>query len=100
MDTPNDPDDTKSYDPTIVTNHYESKGSYTVELVGQQRRLLRLRRSSGVDLSGAIENSLLAFINHSKCFTVQSVSHSMFIQVNIGGSLHVQNLACLHNIAS
>ena len=93
MDTPNDPDDTKSYDPTLVTNHYESKGSYTVELVGQQRRLLRLRRSSGVDLSGAVENSLLAFINHSK-----TSAFSFLVQVNIGGSLHAQNLACLHRI--
>ena len=76
MDTPNDPDDTKSYDPTLVTNHYESKGSYTVELVGQQRRLLRLRRSSGVDLSGAVENSLLAFINHSKTLLYSQLSHS------------------------
>ena len=64
--TPHDPDDITSYDPTIETNHYESKGTYTVEMVGEKRRLLHLRRSSaGTDLSEAVENSLLAFINHS-----------------------------------
>ena len=63
---PHDPDDITSYDPTIETNHYESKGTYTVEMVGEQRRLLRLRRSSdNTDFSEAVENSLLAFINNS-----------------------------------
>ena len=56
----------QAYDPTIETNHYESKGTYTVEIVGEKRRQLRLRRSSaGTDLSEAVENSLLAFI---KCY--------------------------------
>ena len=63
---PEDPDDIKTYDPDMKTNHYESKGSYTLELVGQ-RRLLRQRRSKGnADWSNAVENSLLAFINESE----------------------------------
>ena len=63
---PEDPDNIKTYDPDMKTNHYESKGSYTLELVGQ-RRLLRRRRSEGnADWSNAVENSLLAFINQSK----------------------------------
>ena len=64
--TPEDPDDIKTYDPDMKTNHYESKGTYTLELVGQ-RRLLRRRRSEGnADWSNAVENSLLAFINQSE----------------------------------
>ena len=63
---PEDPDDIKTYDPEMKTNHYESKGSYTLELVGQ-RRLLRQRRSErNIDLSNAFESSLLAFINQSE----------------------------------
>ena len=63
---PEDPDDIKTYDPDMKTNHYESKGSYTLELVGQ-RRLLRRKRSKGnADWSNAVENSLLAFINESE----------------------------------
>ena len=63
---PEDPDDIKTYDPDMKTNHYEAKGSYTLEFVGQ-RRLLRRRRSEGnIDWSNAVENSLLAFINQSE----------------------------------
>ena len=54
----------------MTTNHYESTGSYTVEMVGEQRRLFRLKRSSngGMDLASAVENSLLAFINDSEYY--------------------------------
>ena len=50
----------------MKTNHYESKGSYTLELVGQ-RRLLRHRKSKrNIDSSNVFESSLLAFINQSE----------------------------------
>ena len=62
---PQDPDEIKTYDAKLKTNHYESKGSYTVELVGQ-RRLLRKRSANPVDLSNAVESSLLSFINQSE----------------------------------
>lgn len=70
QETPQDPDDITSYDATMTTNHYESTGSYTVEMVGEQRRLFRLKRSSngGMDLANAVENSLLAFINDSEYY--------------------------------
>ena len=45
MKSPGDPDEVKTFDPSLKTNHYEAQGSYTVELVGEQRRLMRLRRS-------------------------------------------------------
>ena len=65
-DSSQDPDAIQTFDPNLKTNHYETEGSYTLELVGQ-RRLLRQRRSAyGVDLTNAVQNSLLAFINHSK----------------------------------
>ena len=65
-DEPQDPDDIKTYDPDMKTNHYESKGSYTLELVGQ-RRLLRHRKSKrNIDSSNVFESSLLAFINQSE----------------------------------
>ena len=65
-DEPQDPDDIKTYDPSIKTNHYESKGSYTLELVGQ-RRLLRHRRSErSIASNNVFESSLLAFINQSE----------------------------------
>ena len=68
MITPEDPNEIKTFDPNMKTNHYESEGSYTLELVGQ-RRLLRQRRSGDpMDLTQAVESSLLAFINHSKYF--------------------------------
>ena len=68
VNVPEDPDDIKTYDPEMKTNHYESKGSYTLELVGQ-RRLLRQRRSErNIDLSNAFESSLLAFINQSELY--------------------------------
>ena len=67
MTSPGDPDDIKSFNPEIKTNHYESKGTYVCELVGEQRRLLRRRRSDDViGLGEHVENSLLAFINKSK----------------------------------
>ena len=62
---PQDPDNIKTYNATLKTNHYEAKGAYTLELVGQ-RRLRRKRSENPVDLSNAVESSLLAFINHSK----------------------------------
>ena len=65
ISTPQDPDEIKTYDATLKTNHYESKGSYTLELVGQ-RRLRRKRSENPGDLSNAVESSLLSFINQSK----------------------------------
>ena len=62
---PQDPDNIKTYDAALKTNHYESQGAYTLELVGQ-RRLRRKRSDNSVDLSNAVESSLLAFINHSE----------------------------------
>ena len=66
MTTPNDVDGIKTYDPNMKTNHYESQGSYTLELVGQQQLLRAKRTADYVDLSEAAESTLLAFINHSK----------------------------------
>ena len=64
-------DGDESYDPNMKTNYYESKGSYTVDLVGQ-RRLLRRTRSvkDHLDLPEAVESSILAFINHSESVTI------------------------------
>ena len=56
-------DDVQSYDPTIETNRYSSRGSYTLELVGQHRMVRRQRRS--IELVDMVENNLLGFINHS-----------------------------------
>ena len=66
MTAPNDVDEIKTYDPNMKTNHYESKGSYTLELVGEQRLLRTKRAADYVDLSEVAESTLLAFINHSK----------------------------------
>ena len=66
MTAPNDVDEIKTYDPNLKTNHFESQGSYTLELVGRQRLLRTKRAADYVDLSEAAESSLLAFINHSK----------------------------------
>ena len=67
MTSAGDPHEIKSFNPDIKTNHYESKGTYTCELVGEQRRLLRRRRSdNSIRLGEHVENSLLAFINKSK----------------------------------
>ena len=65
INTPQDPDDIKTYDATLKTNHYESKGSYTLELVGQQR-MRRKRSKNPLGLSNAVESSLLSFINQSE----------------------------------
>ena len=86
MTTPNDVDEIKTYDPNMKTNHYESNGSYTLELVGQQRLLRAKRAADYVDLSEAAESTLLAFINHSKlqpqCQTLSpsQKSHMEFYQ--------------------
>jgi hypothetical protein len=67
MTSPGDPDEIKCFNPEIKTNHYESKGTYVCELVGEQRRLLRRRRSDDViGLGEHVENSLLAFINKTR----------------------------------
>jgi HEAT repeat protein len=67
MTSPGDPDEIKSFNPEMKTNHYESKGTYVCELVGEQRRLLRRRRSdNGIRLGEHVENSLLAFINKTR----------------------------------
>ena len=64
-DTTNDPDEIKTFDSSFKTNHFEAEGSYTVELVGEQRRLLRRRRSIR-DTSNSVETSLMAYVNQSK----------------------------------
>ena len=66
MTAPNDVDEIKTFDPNMKTNNYEAKGSYTLELVGQQRLLRAKRAADYVDLSEAAESTLLAFVNHSK----------------------------------
>ena len=63
---PADPDDIKTYDPDMKTNHYESKGSYKVDLVGQRRLLRHRRNADHVDLSNAVVSTLLSFINQSE----------------------------------
>lgn len=63
---PRDVDEIKTFDPNMKTNHYESKGSYTLKLVGQQRLLRTKRNADNVDLAEATESTLLAFINHSE----------------------------------
>ena len=62
---PVDPDDIKSYDPNMKTNHFESTGSYTMDLVGQ-RRILRHTRSveDHLALPNAVESSMLSVFNH------------------------------------
>ena len=61
-----DPDTMKSYDPGMKTNHYESKGAFSLVLVGQRRILRRAKRTvSHLELPDATKSSLLAFINHS-----------------------------------
>ena len=62
--SPGDPDETETFQPSLKTNHYESKGTYVVQLVGEKRHLLSLTRS--VDEDNYVETSLLAFINQSK----------------------------------
>ena len=71
---PEDPDDIVTYDPEMKTNHYESKGSYTLELVGQRRLLRRRRSERNIDLSNVFESSLLAFINQSE---LNHLTHSI-----------------------
>ena len=62
-----DPDEIKSYDPDMETNYYESKGSYSMDMVGQ-RRILRHTRSveDHLELPEAMESSILAVFNHSE----------------------------------
>ena len=79
MTTTNDVDEIRTYDPNLKTNHYESQGSYTLELVGQQRLLRTKRAADYVDLSEAAESSLLAFINHSK---LQPHSQTLLLSQN------------------
>ena len=67
MKSPGDPDEIKTFDPSLKTNHYEAQGSYTVEMVGEQRRLMRLRRSDDrIHEDDQVEHSLLGYINESK----------------------------------
>ena len=62
---PQDPDAIPSYDESVKTNYYKSKGHFTLELVGQ-RRLLRRERSARRGGDGdMVESSLLGFINQS-----------------------------------
>ena len=61
-----DPEKIKTYDPNLETNFYETKGSYTLRLVGQLRINSRQRRSMGeTDLTNMEQSSLLGFINQS-----------------------------------
>ena len=64
---PVDPDNIKSYDPTMKTNRFESTGSYTMDLVGE-RRILRHARSveDHLELPNSVESSILAVFNHSE----------------------------------
>ena len=73
----NEPDDIRSYDPNLKTNHYSSKGSYTIELVGQ-RRLSRNRRHTEREPTDMVASTLLGFINQSELF------HSYVIQAHTG----------------
>ena len=66
---PNEPDDIRSYDPNLKTNHYSSKGSYTIELVGQ-RRLSRNRRHTEREPTDMVASTLLGFINQSEYFNL------------------------------
>ena len=56
-----------SYDPSVDINHFEAKGSYTLDLIGE-RRVSRHARSTEdyLQLPEAVESNLLAFINSSK----------------------------------
>lgn len=65
------PEEIKSFDPNVKMNHFEAKGSYTMELVGQLR-ILRHTRSieDRLQLPEAVESTLLVFINQSKCIYV------------------------------
>ena len=61
-----DPEKIKTYDPNLETNHYETKGSYTLRLVGQLRIGSRQKRSmEQTDFTTMVESSLLGFINTS-----------------------------------
>ena len=67
MPSPADPDEIESFEPSMKTNHFESKGSFVVELVDEQHRLMRQKRSENrINHSEHVETSLLAFINKSK----------------------------------
>lgn len=56
-----------SYDPTVNINHFEAKGSYSLDLIGQQRVSRRTRSTEDhLQLPEVVESNLLAFINHSK----------------------------------
>ena len=64
-------DDDESYNPNMETNYYESKGLYTIDLVGQRRLVRRTRNvKDHLNLPDAVESSILAFINHSESVTV------------------------------
>ena len=53
----------------MKTNHFESTGSYTMDLVGQ-RRILRHVRSveDHLELPNAVESSILAVSNRSELY--------------------------------
>ena len=86
MASPGDPDEIKTFDSTMKTNHYEAEGTYTVELVGEQRRLRRRRRSDDyVNPEEHVEHSLLAFINHSKLCLVRHPLSDIYKLTRRGG---------------
>jgi hypothetical protein len=65
--TQQDPEKSKTYDPNLETNRYETKGSYTLRLVGQLRIGSRQRRSmEQTDFTTMVESSLLGFINTTR----------------------------------
>ena len=71
-----DPDEIETYDSDMKTNHYESKGSYSIDLVGQQRMLRNARSAEDyLEHSDMMESSMLAFINHSQLIIEAKASH-------------------------
>ena len=64
LSDPQIPDAPQStYDGAIETNRYSSRGSYTLELVGQRRLVRRQRRN--IQLVDMMENNLLGSTNQS-----------------------------------
>lgn len=58
------------YDPTIVTNYYKATGKYGLKLTGSKKVAKRSILKQEIDLSNAVESTLLATINYSTLFTI------------------------------
>ena len=83
MASPGDPDEINSFDPSMKTNHYESTGTYICELVGEQRRLKRDKRSDdSMNPEEYVETSLLAFINKSKSLHEKHYPSNLYNDTN------------------